>query len=149
MTALGAFLMPHSGCFRRTGVIDVKSPKRSRMFDEAPHLNKYEMELARGASHIASMLYEQSTLAAVRETIQDFESSHGRDELKAFAHALRRRLEQREKPEATRVLQDFIECGRLPEEVPTASPVPASARKPVARKLRTTDLPKARARETA
>lgn len=63
------------------------------------------MELSRGASHIASMLYEQSTLAAVRETILEFEASHARDDLRTFAHALLRRLEQRGNPAAGKGLR--------------------------------------------
>jgi len=56
------------------------------------------------------MLYEHTTLAAVAEIIEDFQASHGHDDLRAFAHALRGRLEQRGKP-AARVLQHFAECG--------------------------------------
>ncbi|MBC8752379.1 hypothetical protein OKW43_005717 [Paraburkholderia sp. WC7.3g] len=131
------------------GDIDVKAVKRNRASDEALRLNKYEVELARGASHIASTLYEESMLAAVRETILQFEAPHGRDDLMTFAHALLRRLELREKPAAAKVLHDFIECGRLPEEIPSTPPRPVSARKPVARKVDGTDSRKSEARVTA
>jgi hypothetical protein len=127
----------------------VKALKQDAAFDQAPRLNKYEMELSRGASHIASTLYEESMLAAVRETILEFEASHGRDDLKTFAHALLGRLEQRGKPAATRVLQHFIERGRLPREVSSAPPGPVSARQPAARKLKSTTSRKANAREAA
>ena len=127
----------------------MKAVKQDAAFDLAPRLNKYEMELSRGASYIASTLYEESMLAAVRETILHFEASHGHDDLKAFAHALLRRLEQRGKPLAGKVLQHFIERGRLPEEVPSAPPVSVSARKPVARKLKGTVLRAANARRAA
>ncbi|MGF6810742.1 hypothetical protein OKW30_005934 [Paraburkholderia sp. Clong3] len=127
----------------------MKAVKQDAAFDQAPRLNQYEMELSRGASHIASTLYEESMLAAVSETILHFEASHGRDDLKSFAHALLRRLEQRGRPLAGKVLQRFIERGRLPEEVPSAPPVPASARKPAARKLKGTALPAANARQAA
>ncbi|TDN68854.1 hypothetical protein [Paraburkholderia sp. BL10I2N1] len=127
----------------------MKSAEPNGAFEEPPRLNEYEMELARGASHIASMMYEESMLAAVRETILEFEARHGRDDMKAFAGALRRRLEQRGKPAAAKVLQDFIECGRLPEGVPSAAPGPVSARKPVARKRKSTDSQKAKACESA
>jgi hypothetical protein len=122
-----------------TGGVDVKAQKQKGAFDEARRLNKYEMELSRGASHIGSMLYEQSMFAAVRETILEFEASHGRDDLITFAHALFRRLEQRGKPAAGKVLQHFIKCGRLPEEVPSAPPGLVSARWPVARKRKSMD----------
>ncbi|WP_429575333.1 hypothetical protein [Paraburkholderia sp. UCT70] len=42
----------------------MKAVKQDAAFDQAPRLNKYEMELSRGASHIASTLYEESMLAA-------------------------------------------------------------------------------------
>ncbi|CAB3810813.1 hypothetical protein [Paraburkholderia fynbosensis] len=127
----------------------MKAVKQDAAFDQAPRLNQYEMELSRGASHIASTLYEESMLAAVSETILEFEASHGRDDLKAFAHALLGRLEQRGKPLAGKVLQHLIERGRLPEEVPSALPVPVSARKSVARKLKGTALRAANARQAA
>jgi hypothetical protein len=41
---------------------DVKALKQDAAFDQASRLHKYEMELSRGASHIASMLYEKSML---------------------------------------------------------------------------------------
>jgi hypothetical protein len=131
------------------GYIDVKPAKRNGAFEETSRLSDYEMELSRGASHIASMLYEQSMLAAVGETIQEFEASRGRNELQAFAHALRRRLEQRAKPAAAWVLQHFMECGRLPDAVPGAPPGPVSAPPPVVRKLKSTTSRKANAREAA
>ncbi|MGF6971146.1 hypothetical protein OKW43_008241 [Paraburkholderia sp. WC7.3g] len=127
----------------------MKAVKRNRAFDEALRLNKYEVELARGASHIASTLYEEWMLAAVSETILQFEPSHGRDDPMTFAHALLRRSELRGKPAAAKVLHDFIECGRLPEEIPSAPPGPVSARKPVARKVNGADLGKTEARVAA
>ena len=144
-----ALLMRRSGCFRRTRGIDVKPATPNRAFEETSRLSDYEMELSRGASHIASMLYEQSMLAAVTETIQEFEASHGRNDLKVFAHALRRRLEQRGKPAAAWVLKHFIECGRLPEAVPGAPPRPVSGPTPVVRKLKSTTSRKTNAREAA
>ena len=138
----------HSNRFRRTWGYDVKTAKRNGAFDKALRLNKYEVKLARDASHIASMLYEQSMLAAVSETILEFEASYGRDDLKAFAHALLRRLELRGKPAAAKLLQDVIECGRLPEQVLSAPFGPASARNLVARKPKRPDSRKAQARET-
>jgi len=94
----------------------VSATKRKRESGDTGPMNHYEMELARGASHIASMLYEQSIRAAVRETLLQFEACHGREDLKGYASALLARLEQRAKPEAVRVLRDFIDHGRLPEQ---------------------------------
>lgn len=85
--------------------------KRNPASDEAQFLKEYEMELARGASHIASMLCAESIHAAVKETALQFEISHGRDDLDLFLRALARKLEQRGKPEAVAVLQDFIKRG--------------------------------------
>jgi hypothetical protein len=149
MTPLGAFLMRHSSCFRRNRGARCEGTEKKGTFDEAPRLNKYEMELSRGASHIGSMLYEKSMFAAVRETILEFEASHGRDDLMTFAHALLRRLEQRGKPAAAKVLQHFIECGRLPVEVPSAPPGLVSAPCPVVRKRKSTDSRQPKARRAA
>lgn len=57
------------------------------------------------------MLYAESIHAAVKETALLFEISQGRDDLKLFLRALAEKLEQRGKPEAVAVLQDFIERG--------------------------------------
>jgi hypothetical protein len=89
------------------------------------------MEMARGASHIASMLYEQSIHAAVSETLLQFEACHGREALDAFAYALLGRLEQRGKPEAVRLLHDFIGHGRLPALPAGTSAIAVSGRKRV------------------
>jgi hypothetical protein len=86
--------------------------KRGRASKEAQFLEECEMDLARGSSHIASMLYAESIYAAVNETALLFEIAHGRDHLKLFLRALARKLEQREKPEAVAVLQDFIKRER-------------------------------------
>jgi hypothetical protein len=94
--------------------IDVTAkPKRSS--DDVQRLDGCEMELARGSSHIASMLYEQSIHAAVSETLLQFKAGPRREDLQAFAYALPARLEQRSKPETVRLLRDFTKQGRLPE----------------------------------
>lgn len=92
--------------------------------DDVRRLDGCEMELARGASHIASMLYEQTIHAAVTETLLEFEACSGREDLCAFAHALLLRLEKRGKPEAVRLLHHFIEHGRLPEPTADMSAIP-------------------------
>jgi hypothetical protein len=115
---------------------DVKAAKPKRSSDEVRRFDGNEMELARGASHIASMLYEHSIRAAVGETLLQFEGCHGREDLQAFAYALLGKLEQRGKPEAVKLLYAFLEHGRLPEVTPGALPVPVATRKPVVRKRR-------------
>ena len=91
---------------------DMTAAKCNSTSEEAHFLEGCEMELARGASHIASMLHAESIHAAVKETALLFETSHGRDDLNQFLLELARKLEQRGKPEAVAVLQDFLKCGR-------------------------------------
>ena len=133
----------------RTEVSMLKAAKRKRSSDDVGRLTGCEMELARGASHIASMLYEHSIRAAVREILLQFEACHGPHDVKAFAHALLGRLEQRGKPEAVKVICDFIEHGRLPEQTHGTPPGPVSTRKPVVPKQRVTRSLKIRAAATA
>ena len=111
--------------------MDVKAAKPKRSSDDIQRLVGCEMELARGSSHIASMLYERSIHAAVSETLLQFEAGHGREDLQAFAYALLGRLEQRGKPEAVRLLRDFIKQGRLPELMAETSALSMSGRKRV------------------
>lgn len=103
--------------------------RHKRSPDDVRRLDGCEMELARGASHIASMLYEQTIHAAVRETLLEFKASNGRDDLRVFAHALLWRLEERGKPEAVRLLRHFVEHGRLPEPTASTSSIPESGHK--------------------
>ena len=87
--------------------------------------------------------------AALRETVFLFEALYGRDDLKAFAHALIGRLGQRGRPGAVMVLREFIERGRLPEQTLSAPTRPVSIRKPVAQKWRSTQSGKISACEKA
>ncbi|MFL9869930.1 hypothetical protein PQR67_37715 [Paraburkholderia fungorum] len=107
--------------------------ERKRAPEDAQFLKECEMELARGASHIASMLYAESIHAAVKETAALFEISHRRDDLKLFLRALAEKLEQRGKPEAVAALQDFIMRGRScgTEE---HGATPSSTHRPLAQK---------------
>ena len=126
----------------------MKTGKRKRASDDALRMNHYEIELARGASHIVSMMYEETIHAAVRETVFLFEVLHGRDDLNAFAHALIGRLEQRGKPEAVKVLQDFIKRGRSPG-IGEPGATPLDTRQSRAQKPQGTRSQKAKARATA
>lgn len=112
----------------------MKASTGKRASGEALLMNRYELELARGVSHVASTMYGESMLAAIRETIQAFEASYGRDDLKVFAHALLKRLKLRGKTLAANVLDDFIQSGRLPEKIADAPSGLVSARKSTPRK---------------
>ncbi|TCF96407.1 hypothetical protein BZM26_37895 [Paraburkholderia strydomiana] len=112
----------------------MKPAKGKGAFEETARLKVYEMDLARATSHIASTLHEHTMREAVAESIQDFQALHGRDDLRAFALALRGRLEQRGKSAAARVLQHFAERGNLPDAVPNASQGTVPARLPGVRK---------------
>lgn len=127
----------------------MKAAKRKLLWDDVRRLDGCDMELARGASHIASMLYEHSMLLAVRETLLQFEACHRHHDVKAFAHALLGKLQQRGKPEAVKVLHDFIEHGRLPEPTSGAPHGPDSGRKRGAQSLRGIQPSMGKARATA
>jgi hypothetical protein len=122
--------------------------KRNPASDEVRFLKEYEMDLARGSSHIASMLYPESIHVAVKETVLLFEARHGRDDLKTFLHALIKKLEQRGKPEAVKVLQDFIKRGRSPG-IGEPGATPLDTRQSRAQKPQGTPSQKAKARATA
>ena len=77
-------------------------------------LIEHDMELARSASHIASMLHEESMQAAIRETLLQFEAAHGPEELKIFTRALARKLEERGNLRAAEVLLGFVKHGPSP-----------------------------------
>ncbi|WP_168788036.1 hypothetical protein [Paraburkholderia aromaticivorans] len=144
-----ALISCNDGRFLQNRGNDVKAVKRKRSSEDVRRFNGSEMELARGVSHIASMLYEQSIHAAVRETLLQFEASHGRDDLKGFADALLRKLEERGKPEAVEMLCGFIKHGRLPEQTPDVPPGPVSIRKPIARKRQLTPSRRGKTRATS
>ena len=111
-------------------------------------LKEYEMELARGASHIASMLHAESIHAAVKETALLFETSHGRDDLKLFLRVLTEKLQQRGKPEAVAVLHDFIKHGSS-RGIEEHGAMPLSTRQPTAQKPQGTRSQKGKASATA
>jgi hypothetical protein len=121
--------------------------ERKWSLDEARCAEAYEMELARGASHIASMLYEDGIRAAFRETVLLFEDLHGRNDLKIFVHVLLGKLEQRGKEEAVKVLQEFLSRGRL-QPISSGPLESVSARRPVTRKSRSSQNPKTKSRKS-
>jgi len=85
--------------------------RRRQAADEARCARQYQVELAQGASHLASMLHAASMRAAVEETAQHFQQRYGREDLRVFLTLLARQVERRGQAEALTVLHDFI--GRL------------------------------------
>ena len=83
----------------------MKSSERNRIADEVRCRQKYEVELAQGASHIASMLYPHTLRDAVQETVRAFADRHGREELRVFLSALASQLEYRGCDDAVPLLQ--------------------------------------------
>ena len=94
--------------------IDMTTGRRNRTAGDAQWLADHEMELARSASHIASMLHKESMQAAVREILLKFEAAHGCEESKIFTHALARKLEERGNLRAVEMLREFVKRGQSP-----------------------------------
>lgn len=64
----------------------------------------YQLELARGASVIASMLSAENLAAAIGETLTAFESAYGTTELHIFIPLLSQRLVNRDRSDAANML---------------------------------------------
>ncbi|EIM94673.1 hypothetical protein WQE_43099 [Paraburkholderia hospita] len=64
----------------------------------------YQLELARGASVIASMLSTQNMAAAVEETLSAFVRAYGTTDLKIFTQLLGQRLTARNRMDAADML---------------------------------------------
>jgi hypothetical protein len=84
----------------------MKTSERRRIADEVRCRQRYEVELAQGASHIASMLYPQTLRDAVQETVRAFADQHGREDLPMFLSALAFQLEYRGRDDAVPLLED-------------------------------------------
>ncbi|CAM2164091.1 conserved hypothetical protein [Paraburkholderia sacchari] len=72
-----------------------KNPKKPRHGGGYHYESVWLLELARGASHIASMLSAETLEAAVHEVMQEFVAAQGGEELDAFCWLLAERLEKR------------------------------------------------------
>lgn len=72
-----------------------KNLKKPRQCGLYYHESAYSLELARGASHIASMLSAPTQEAAVQEVMHEFVATHGMAELDAFCWLLAERLDKR------------------------------------------------------
>ncbi|SAL82523.1 hypothetical protein AWB68_06553 [Caballeronia choica] len=104
----------------------MKASERTRIAEEVRCRQKYEVELAQGASHIASMLYSDTLKAAVTETASAFADLHGRQDLRLFLSALASQLEQRGRYDAVPVLQDVAKrCDRFDEYLATLGARPS------------------------
>jgi hypothetical protein len=87
----------------------MKSSERNRISDEVRCRQKYEVELAQGASHIASMLYPHTLRDAVQETVRAFAERHGREELRMFLPTLASELEYRGCGDAMPLIQEVAQ----------------------------------------
>lgn len=112
----------------------MKPRERSSASQEVKFQTRYEVDLARGASHIASMLYADSIKSALLETLRAFEKQHGRGDYRIFMSALAQRLENRDRAHAVAMLRYLIEHDDLDGFVSSA---PASGRPTLAPPSRT------------
>ncbi|PVX84970.1 hypothetical protein [Paraburkholderia unamae] len=71
---------------------NLRKPRQSGLYH---HEAAYSVDLARGASHIASMLSAATQVAAVYEVMQEFVATHGQVDQDAFGWLLAERLERR------------------------------------------------------
>jgi hypothetical protein len=94
----------------------------------------YQMELAVGASHVASMLYPASRNACVEELSANFVARHGTLDLKRFLTALAEKLDARANNDGALAVRHYAAHGTVQEAPPTKAGAAASTRK----KLRTT-----------
>ncbi|MFD1560503.1 hypothetical protein ACFSHT_33510 [Paraburkholderia silviterrae] len=69
-----------------------RKPRQSGMYY---YESAWSLELARGASHIASTLSAATLQAAVHEVVQEFVAAQGSAELDAFCWLLAERLDKR------------------------------------------------------
>ncbi|MEW6345645.1 MAG: hypothetical protein AB1704_33790 [Pseudomonadota bacterium] len=70
------------------------------------------LELARGCSHIASMLTPETEQLAVREVLEEFLQLYGQKETALFQKLLVEELQRREKRAAANAVRAFNACLR-------------------------------------
>jgi hypothetical protein len=80
--------------------------KNRRTISTAGCEDQYRLELARGASHIASTLSAQGRAAAIAEVIDGFVLQYGETDLPVFLEVLADRLTQRGAKEAATAIGD-------------------------------------------
>ncbi len=89
-----------------------KKPRQSGLYY---YEAAYSLELARGASHISSMLSAATQEGAVHEVMREFIATHGRAALDAFCWLLAERLEKRGCAAAAMQARDFDTSRRMRE----------------------------------
>lgn len=72
---------------------------------------RYTLELARGASVIASTLTQSSLMQAIGETLSAFVANHGTADLDGFVLVLGERLIQRHRADAAEVIGNWRPVG--------------------------------------
>ncbi|HKR40484.1 MAG TPA: hypothetical protein VJU59_12530 [Paraburkholderia sp.] len=92
-----------------------KAHKRPRQGGLCYYEAAYSLELARGASHISSMLSEATQASAVHEVVHEFIATHGRAELDVFCWLLAERLEKRGCAAAAMKARDYDASRRMRE----------------------------------
>ncbi|MEM5314478.1 hypothetical protein [Paraburkholderia sp. JHI869] len=92
-----------------------KSHKKPRQGGLCYYEAAYSLELARGASHISSMLSVATQENAVYEVMHEFIATHGGAALDAFCWLLAERLEKRGCAAAAAQARDFDASRRMPE----------------------------------
>ena len=75
---------------------------------------RFTVELARGASHIASCLKPESSGQAILDVSAEFVRVHGKPAMERFLYELARRLDERDKLEAANLTRHLAEHGCLP-----------------------------------
>ncbi|WP_434716997.1 hypothetical protein P5X00_32515 [Paraburkholderia sp. A2RO-4L] len=88
-----------------------KNPKKPPHGGGCHYESVWLLELARGASHIASMLSAETLDAAVREVMQEFVAAQGSAELDTFCWLLAERLEKRECAAGAARVREFDASG--------------------------------------
>ena len=71
---------------------NLKKPRQCGLYY---YESAYSLELARGASHISSMLSAATVESAVQQVLQEFVATHGTVALEAFCWLLAERLDKR------------------------------------------------------
>jgi hypothetical protein len=71
---------------------NLKKPRQCGLYY---YESAYSLELARGASHISSMLSAVTVESAVQQVLQEFVATHGTVALEAFCWLLAERLDKR------------------------------------------------------
>ncbi|MGF6768729.1 hypothetical protein P3T18_001199 [Paraburkholderia sp. GAS199] len=80
----------------------------------------FELELAVGASHVASMLHVASRTACIEDLVQRFVRNHGRIDLNPFLEVLAEKLDARANPDGAFAVRHYAAHGVVSFE-PVAS----------------------------